>query len=84
MLILKIIFGLIVTLPILLLAEYLFEQTVDDALIGTYQRREVLSLRDLSRIERKRDGITRKNRIYNRRLEARQNEKRIFYYIRRT
>lgn len=41
MLILKIIFGLIVTLPILLLAEYLFEQTVDDALVGTYQKKRV-------------------------------------------
>lgn len=41
MLILKIIFGIIVTLPILVLAEYLFERTVEDALIGTTAKKRV-------------------------------------------
>lgn len=41
MLILKIIFGIIVTLPILVLAEYLFERTVEDALIGTTAKKRI-------------------------------------------
>jgi len=41
MLILKIIFGIIVTLPILVLAEYLFERTVEDALIGSTAKKRV-------------------------------------------
>ena len=44
MLFLKIIFGIIVTLPILFLAEYLFEQTVDDALIGTTAKKKRVPL----------------------------------------
>ena len=42
MLVLKIVFGIIVTLPILALAEFLFEKTVEDALVGsTAKRRRV-------------------------------------------
>ena len=44
MLFLKIIFGIIVTLPILFLAEYLFEHTVDDALIGTTAKKKRVPL----------------------------------------
>ena len=40
MLALKIVFGIIVTLPILLLAEYLFENTVADAVIGTSKKKK--------------------------------------------
>lgn len=40
MLVLKIVFGIIVTLPILILAEFLFEKTVDDALVGTTAKRK--------------------------------------------
>ena len=40
MLVLKIVFGLIVTLPILILAEYLFENTVADAVIGTAKKKK--------------------------------------------
>ena len=59
MLVLKIIFGLIVTLPILVLAEYLFEQTVDDALVGTTKKKRVpffkrFALRRKRRKERER------------------------------
>lgn len=41
MLILKIVFGIIVTLPILVLAEYLFEKTVEDALVGTTAKKRI-------------------------------------------
>ena len=41
MLVLKIVFGIIVTLPILLLADYLFEKTVEDALVGTTAKKRV-------------------------------------------
>ena len=40
MLALKIVFGIIVTLPILLLAEYLFENTVADAVVGTNKKKK--------------------------------------------
>lgn len=40
MLALKIVFGIIVTLPILLLAEYLFENTVADAVVGTTKKKK--------------------------------------------
>jgi len=40
MLVLKIVFGLIVTLPILILAEYLFENTVADAVVGTTKKKK--------------------------------------------
>lgn len=40
MLVLKIIFGIIVTLPILILAEYLFENTVADAVVGTSKKKK--------------------------------------------
>ena len=40
MLVLKIVFGIIVTLPILLLAEYLFENTVADAVVGTTKKKK--------------------------------------------
>ncbi len=39
MLVLKIVFGLIVTLPILLLADFLFENTVADAVLGTTKKK---------------------------------------------
>ena len=39
MMVLKIVFGIIVTLPILILAEYLFENTVADAVIGTAKKK---------------------------------------------
>ena len=45
MLVLKIVFGIIVTLPILFLAEFLFEKTVEDALIGTTAKRKVPLIR---------------------------------------
>ena len=41
MLILKIVFGIIVTLPILVLAEVLFEKTVEDAVEGTVAKKRV-------------------------------------------
>ena len=41
MLILKIVFGIIVTLPILVLAEVLFEKTVDDAVEGTITKKRI-------------------------------------------
>ena len=41
MLVLKIVFGIIVTLPILFLAEFLFEKTVEDALIGTTAKKRI-------------------------------------------
>ena len=41
MLILKIVFGIIVTLPILVLAEILFEKTVEDAVEGTVSKKRV-------------------------------------------
>ena len=41
MLILKIVFGIIVTLPILVLAEILFEKTVEDAVEGTVVKKRV-------------------------------------------
>lgn len=40
MLVLKIVFGLIVTLPILLLADFLFENTVADAVLGTTRKKK--------------------------------------------
>ena len=40
MMVLKIVFGIIVTLPILILAEYLFENTVADAVIGTAKKKK--------------------------------------------
>ncbi|MBQ3281054.1 MAG: hypothetical protein IJH41_01480 [Eubacterium sp.] len=40
MLVLKIVFGIIVTLPILILAEFLFENTVADAVVGTNKKRK--------------------------------------------
>lgn len=40
MLVLKIVFGLIVTLPILLLADFLFENTVADAVLGTTKKKK--------------------------------------------
>ena len=40
MLVLKIIFGIIVSLPILILAEYLFENTVADAVVGTTKKKK--------------------------------------------
>ena len=53
MLILKIIFGIIVTLPILVLAEYLFERTVEDALIGTTAKKRVPFIKRLLPRKRK-------------------------------
>lgn len=41
MLVLKIVFGIIVTLPILVLAEFLFEKVVEDALVGTVKKRHI-------------------------------------------
>ena len=41
MLVLKIVFGIIVTLPILFLAEFLFEKTVEDALVGTTAKKRI-------------------------------------------
>ena len=41
MLILKIVFGVIVTLPILVLAEVLFERTVADAVEGTTAKKRI-------------------------------------------
>lgn len=40
MIVLKIIFALIVSLPILILAEYLFENTVADAVVGTTKKKK--------------------------------------------
>lgn len=40
MLVLKIIFGIIVSLPILILADYLFENTVADAVVGTSKKKK--------------------------------------------
>lgn len=40
MLILKIVFGIIVTLPILILADFLFENTVADAVVGTSKKKK--------------------------------------------
>lgn len=41
MLVLKIVFGIIVTLPILILAEVLFEKTVADAVVGTTAKKRI-------------------------------------------
>ncbi len=54
MLILKIVFGIIVTLPILVLAEVLFEKTVDDAVEGTITKKRIpLLKRILPKIKKK-------------------------------
>ena len=52
MLVLKIVFGIIVTLPILFLAEFLFEKTVDDAVIGTTAKKRVPLLKRIFRRRR--------------------------------
>ena len=40
MLVLKIVFGIIVTLPILILADFLFENTVAEAVVGTSKKKK--------------------------------------------
>ncbi len=52
MLVLKVVFGIIVTLPILILAEFLFEKTVDDAVIGTTAKKRVPLLKRIFRRRR--------------------------------
>ena len=55
MLVLKIIFGIIVTLPILFLAEFLFEKTVEDAVVGTTAKKRVPLLKRIFRKKRHRE-----------------------------
>ena len=47
MLVLKIVFGIIVTLPILILADFLFENTVAEAVVGTSKKKKKPLLRRL-------------------------------------
>ena len=61
MMVLKIVFGIIVTLPILILAEYLFENTVADAVVGTTKKKKKPLLQRITVIA----GICGKTSLYH-------------------